>query len=460
MMALDVVPAPLEAVVEEPSAAPTAEPEAAAPPAPKPTTHTVEDGETLRMLAARFGISPETIMAANGLRNPDLLHVGQDLVILPTDGVLYTVRAGESIRRVAERFGVDTMDIVKANDLGDPDVVQPGTQLVVPGVTPRIPRSVAVALGVDAEQQAAVVGGGVPLPIDVTAYTVPSTRTYEVQPGDTLAGIADTFGVDVSTILSSNGVDDPDTIKPGSELRILPVKGLEYTVQPSETLADISYKYQVDLGLLLDYNDLNDPDVIRVGAKLVVPGGKLRPDLVPAPAPVVEAPSPRTQPAAAAPAIVAVPAAPAPRPAAAAPAPKPAAAAAAAPELAVGGGGGTIVANAMKYLGYRYVFGGTSPAGFDCSGFVYYIHNHSGAPVGRGMWQQYNGGAHIPQSALQPGDTLFFANTYMPGLSHDGIYIGGGQFIHASDERTGVTISSLGSGYWQAHYMGATRLWN
>src|SRR5205823_9525226 len=243
-----------------------------------------------RMLAARFGISPETIMVANGLRNPDLLQVGQELVILPTDGVLYTLRAGESIRRVAERFGVDTADIVKANDLSDPDVVQPGTQLMVPGVTPRVPRSVAVALGVDADQQAAVVGGGVPLPIDVTAYTVPSTRTYEVQQGDTLAGIADTFGVDVSTILSSNGVDDPDTIKPGSELRILPVKGIEYTVQANETLADVSWKYQVDLGLLLDYNDLNDPDVINIGAKLVIPGGKLRAEAVPAPAAVVEAP--------------------------------------------------------------------------------------------------------------------------------------------------------------------------
>jgi len=76
------------------------------------------------------------------------------------------------------------------------------------------------------------------------------------------------------------------------------------------------------------------------------------------------------------------------------------------------------------------------------------------------MWQQYNGGSHIPISALQPGDTVFFANTYMPGLSHDGIYIGGGQFIHASDERTGVTISSINSSYWAGHYVGATRLWN
>ena len=114
----------------------------------------------------------------------------------------------------------------------------------------------------------------------------------------------------------------------------------------------------------------------------------------------------------------------------------------------------------MKFVGYRYRFGGTSPAGFDCSGFVYYVHNASGAPVGRGMWQQYNGGARIPISSLQPGDTVFFANTYMPGLSHDGIYIGGGQFVHASDERTGVTISSMNSGYWQSKYVGATRLWN
>ena len=127
--------------------------------------------------------------------------------------------------------------------------------------------------------------------------------------------------------------------------------------------------------------------------------------------------------------------------------------------LSSGGGGGTVVANAMKFVGYRYVFGGTSPAGFDCSGFVYYIHNRSGAPIGRGMWQQYNGGGHVSMNALQPGDTVFFANTYTPGLSHDGIYIGGGQFVHASDERTGVTVSSLYTGYWQAHYVGATRLW-
>jgi cell wall-associated NlpC family hydrolase len=436
-----------------------------APPEPsRPINHTVEDGETIRMLAARFGLSPETIMAANGLRNPDLLEVGQDLVILPTDGVLYTLKEGESIRRVAQRLGVEAGDIIRANLLGpNPDLVQPGTKLMVPGATPVLPRRLLgnVQAG-STDQQAAAVGGGVGLPIDDTYAAVPSTRTYEVQPGDTLAGIADVFGVDVQTILSNNGIDDPDTIHPGSELRILPVKGLEYSVQPDETLADIAWKYQVDLGLLLDYNDLNNPDVIRIGAKLVVPGARLRQDLVPtpAPAPPVEPAAPRTQSVSTGGPVAQVPA---PKPVAAAkpPAPAPVARPAAppAPAMEVGGGGQSIVANAMSYVGYRYVFGGTSPAGFDCSGFVYYIHNHSGAPVGRGMWQQYNGGAHISLSALQPGDTVFFANTYMPGLSHDGIYIGNGQFVHASDERTGVTVSSIYTSYWQAHFVGATRLW-
>ena len=449
LLALDVpqvTPQPEPAITTETAPARPGPNETAKP--PKPFTHVVEEGETIRMLAAKFSLDPATILSANNLRDPDLITVGQELIILPTDGVLHTLRAGESIRRVAQRYGVETSEIIKANDLGDnPDMVQPGTDLVVPGATPVLPGQRAVASGDDSDQEAASVGGGASLPLS-NQRAVPSTRTYEVQPGDTLVSIAETFGVDVATILSSNGIDDPDTIKPGSELRILPVKGLEYTVDEGETLADIAWRYQVDLGLLLDYNDLNDPDVIHIGQKLVVPGGKLRPEAVPVPAPPAVVTG-------AAPAVAVAVTKPAPKPA-----PKPAAPAAPVQQNVVGRGGGTIVNNAMKYVGYRYVFGGTSPAGFDCSGFVFYIHNASGAPVGRGMWQQYNGGAHIPINSLQPGDTVFFANTYMPGLSHDGIYIGGGQFVHASDERTGVTISSIYTSYWQAHYVGATRLWD
>jgi cell wall-associated NlpC family hydrolase len=60
---------------------------------------------------------------------------------------------------------------------------------------------------------------------------------------------------------------------------------------------------------------------------------------------------------------------------------------------------------------------------------------------------------------LQPGDTVFFANTYMPGLSHAGIYVGGGRFVHAIDESRGVGLSSLSEGYWSSRYIGASRLY-
>jgi cell wall-associated NlpC family hydrolase len=352
---------------------------------------------------------------------------------------------------------------VKAHDLGaDPAVVLPGTTVVVPGVDPTVDPYAAEASGQQSDgaggddQQAASTGSA----SAIRAHgPIPSTRTYEVQPGDTLISIADTFGVDVSTILSNNGIADPDTVQPGVDLRILPVKGVEYTVVPDETLADIAWRYQVDLGVLLDYNDLNDPDLLHIGSKIVVPGGRLR--ALPAPAPVTSSgsgsgsrSSSSSSTASSAPArsggggaAAAAPAAPKPKPAAAAAAPVPS-----------GGGGGGVVGTAMKYVGYRYVFGGTSPAGFDCSGFVYYVLNNSGSPVGRGMWQQYNAGAHVAQGQLRPGDVVFFANTYMPGLSHDGIYIGGGQFVHAADEGSGVTVSSMNTSYWQGHFVGATRV--
>jgi cell wall-associated NlpC family hydrolase len=450
------VVAPAEAEVIAPLAAeehPQA-PASVAEPPPMPVVHTVEEGESLRMLAARFGISVDTIMAANQLTNPDLLKVGQELVILPTNGVLHTVSEGESLRRIAEHYEVAITEIIAANDFGgNPDVVVVGNKLVIPGASPTAhdPGSAqSVAVAGDGEQLAATVStGGHVSPVvgeTIARRAAPSPRTYEVQEGDTLRDIAETFGVDVATILSSNGIADPDTIKPGTELRILPVKGIEYEVEPGITLADVAWRYQVDLGLLLDYNDLDNPDVIRVGAKLIVPGGKLRPEAASSPSLAVPVPAITGG----GPAV-----APAPKPA-----PKPAAPAPVAPQTVVGRGGQSIVENAMKFRGFPYVFGGTSPRGFDCSGFVFYIHQVTGSPVGRGMWQQLNGGARIGESDLLPGDTVFFANTYMPGLSHNGIYVGGGQFIHASDPSTGVVISNMNSSYWASRYVGATRLWS
>jgi cell wall-associated NlpC family hydrolase len=121
------------------------------------------------------------------------------------------------------------------------------------------------------------------------------------------------------------------------------------------------------------------------------------------------------------------------------------------------GTGSTAASIAYRYVGYRYRYGGASPAGFDCSGFTKYVYGRAGIYLSHSAAAQYYRGVHVSRANLQPGDLVFFANTYMRGISHVGIYVGNGKFINAANESVGVTISSLYSSYWAAHYYGATR---
>jgi cell wall-associated NlpC family hydrolase len=89
---------------------------------------------------------------------------------------------------------------------------------------------------------------------------------------------------------------------------------------------------------------------------------------------------------------------------------------------------------------------------------VWYAVRQAGKSISRGLLGEYNSGAHPSRDELRAGDLVFFQNTYAPGLSHNGIYVGNGQFVHAADEQSGVTVSSLASGYWASRWFGATRL--
>lgn len=111
---------------------------------------------------------------------------------------------------------------------------------------------------------------------------------------------------------------------------------------------------------------------------------------------------------------------------------------------------------AMRFGGVPYVWGGETPAGFDCSGFVQYVFRQVGVNLPRTADVQYELGRKVLRSELQPGDLVFF-ETYEPGASHDGIYVGGGNFIGANVS-TGVAIVSLGDPYWSSKYIGARRL--
>ena len=115
-----------------------------------------------------------------------------------------------------------------------------------------------------------------------------------------------------------------------------------------------------------------------------------------------------------------------------------------------------IISTARQYIGVPYLWGGTTPNGFDCSGFVQYVFDLHGISLPRTSKEQFTAGSWVSKSNLQPGDLVFF-NTSGSGVSHLGIYIGNGQFIHSSSSK-GVTISELSNSYWAARYYGARRV--
>ena len=115
-----------------------------------------------------------------------------------------------------------------------------------------------------------------------------------------------------------------------------------------------------------------------------------------------------------------------------------------------------IIAHSMNYIGVPYVFGGTSPSGFDCSGYVRFVFANAGIYLPRTADAQYEVGMPVSRGELIPGDLVFFS-TYDYGASHVGIYLGDGSFINASSSR-GVAVDSLYSGYWGSCYIGARRV--
>ncbi len=116
-----------------------------------------------------------------------------------------------------------------------------------------------------------------------------------------------------------------------------------------------------------------------------------------------------------------------------------------------------IVAYAKKFIGVKYVYGGSTPKGFDCSGFVGYVFNHFGISLERSSGDMGNGGTAVKKADLQPGDLVFFdTNGGLNAIRHVGIYIGNNKFIHASSgNHRRVMISSLSESFYSKSYMRA-----
>lgn len=115
--------------------------------------------------------------------------------------------------------------------------------------------------------------------------------------------------------------------------------------------------------------------------------------------------------------------------------------------------GSSVISYAKQFLGCKYVYGGTSTNGFDCSGFTQYVYKHFGVTLNRTAAAQYSNGKSVKD--LQAGDLIMFGKS---GINHVGIYMGGNTFIHAANKSRGVTTDSLSSGYYKKNYVGARRI--
>jgi cell wall-associated NlpC family hydrolase len=111
-----------------------------------------------------------------------------------------------------------------------------------------------------------------------------------------------------------------------------------------------------------------------------------------------------------------------------------------------------VVALARAHLGVPYLWGGSSAAGFDCSGFVMYVYSRMGVALPHNAAKQYRYGTPVTRERLEPGDVVFF-----DALHHNGIYIGDGRFIHARRSGGGVMISGLGESWYRVRWVGGRR---
>lgn len=246
--------------------------------------------------------------------------------------------------------------------------------------------------------------------------TTPQTTTYTVKAGDSLSLIAKNYQTTVTNLKTINNLTS-DLINIGQVLKVVTGSAVQqpapaptttattYTVQSGDTLWKIAINNKLTVDQLKSFNQLTS-DVIHVGQVLRLTGSST--PVQPAPAPV---PAPQV----------------------------------------TSFNADALIAEGKKYLGVPYVWGGSTPAGFDCSGFLNFVFNTQGTSIPRTVTTIWD--ATTPVSAPQKGDLVFFT-TYAPGPSHAGIYLGDGKFLHAGSS-TGVTISDMNNSYWKPRYLGA-----
>lgn len=311
----------------------------------------------------------------------------------------YTVKKGDCASVIAQKCHVSLKSLLQANRLTTKSRLRLGQKLVIPGKTSAVKSS-----------------GG----------------TYVVKKGDCPWLIARRCHVPLKSLLHANNLTTKSRLRLGQKL-VIPGKSVQTASKSSKPKASggtyvvkkgdcpwlIARRCHVPLKSLLQANKLTTKSRLRPGQKLTVPGWK-----------------PRTQVAKKSSASRKV----------------------AKAKPSSSGGSKSLVTTAFKYRGVRYRYGGMSSRGMDCSGFVSRVLRDHGIRAPHNSKALYRLGKPVSRKNLQPGDLVFF-HTTRPGISHVGMYIGNGKFIHASSHRgRKVRVDSLGSGYYSRRYVGARRV--
>ncbi|WP_232329112.1 LysM peptidoglycan-binding domain-containing protein [Metabacillus litoralis] len=447
------------------------------------TIHTVATGDYLTVLAKKYGTTVAAIKEANNLAN-DTTRLGQKLIIpiligantnetnqpitqQPTQShaTTYSVVSGDSLSVIAKRFGTTVEALRSANHLTT-DLLRIGQTIVIPSsgnnVTDTIPN---------------------PAP---TQDTTTSGIKYTVVAGDSLWGIASRYHISLDEIRSSNNLET-DQLKIGQTL-IIPKDGegatapsvspapttnpksTSYTIVSGDSLSVIAKRFDTTVEQIKQVNQLTS-DTIRVGQVLSIPNAQGASNGETALPPTAVNTSLQTvQKNLQTLGYYAVPTMTGSYDTATTQAIKTFQgdyglsvtgkvdqATNTAIEHAIVKK--TLIKDTKNYLGVPYQWGGTSPSGFDCSGFVYYMFNQHGIDSSRNTSAGlYKTGTAIAKNQLQPGDLVFFAVNTTGTITHVGFYMGDNQFISATSSK-GIAAYTMDNSYWGKYYVGAKRVY-
>jgi len=336
----------------------------------------------------------------------------------------YDVKPGDSLWKIASQHNSSVSNLKKLNNLSS-DLIFPNQKLIVSGSVSSTPSKGSTSSG----------------STTVSKPTTTTTNSYKVKSGDTLGAIASAHKTSVSALAKLNGIANINRISVGQVLKVTgtataapaptpskpaastskpnsSVAGTStYTIVRGDTLSGISSRHGMSVNSLMTMNGLNS-HIIHIGQKLKLDGAAVSKPTVGQTA-----------------------------------APKPPA-----PAASNSGSGvyANVVSNAVAQKGVPYVWGGQSPRGFDCSGFIHYIFNQSGVSMSRTNVSGYYSRSYDISNPV-PGDLVFFDNTYKRGLSHMGIYLGNGNFVHAGSK--GITVAHVNDSYWKNKFNSYKRLY-